>query len=429
LRVTDALYDSCPNKENSVIFESEDKTITYLHRIMSVHPLLRAIFEWVQQDVPEDLFAYFYKKNLRSSTKVIYNQLSAIIKSKKIRFHESIIIIATHFFLAHKIAAIKPQLEHEFKLKLYLFLQVTDDSPQHIWYVPEANIIFVPSLYTKEKLLEYKEKNNLAKTTIEIIPYPISSILRKPLSDIEYKERTSQYDPVLETKIKVKVPISGAAVGMNYFKKIIPELYQISNRFEFEIVSKKTLRTQYFLNYLRKYEFVNLHVFEKDREVVDFYERIYDEKIFGFEITKPSEQAFKALANPKEKGGPILLFSDPVGRQEFDNLKFLKLHHLIPTDKEQDVLWQLSEKNEPLKDSEYEDLLNEAIYWRGVRLQKNSYKSARFILWCLKEHIFQEMGKFRIYEKLSDDLKKDIRPDGVVEFWKKIKEYLNPKNI
>jgi len=151
----------------------------------------------------------------------------------------------------------------------------------------------------------------------------------------------SQYDPISELKINVNIPISGAAVGMGYFRIIISELHKLSQRFKFEVIARKSTHTKYFLNFLRKYDFIALNIFNKDREVVDFYERIYDEKIFGFEITKPSEQAFKALTNPKQRGGSILLFSDPVGRQEFDNLHFLQTHHLIPSDEEQTMLWKL----------------------------------------------------------------------------------------
>jgi hypothetical protein len=46
--------------------------------------------------------------------------------------------------------------------------------------------------------------------------------------------------------------------------------------------------------------------------------------VISFEITKPSEQCFKALLPVSSAGGVTLLLSDPVGRQEYDNLAFLK---------------------------------------------------------------------------------------------------------
>ena len=118
-------------------------------------------------------------------------------------------------------------------------------------------------------------------------------------------------------------------------------------------------------------------------------------------MTKPSEQAFKALISPNQVGGVILLFTNPVGRQEYDNLNFLKRHLLIPSDEDQKTLWRMPKTN---------DILKKAITWRGLRLPKNPEKSVNFLIWCIKNKIFEQMGKYT----------NKIQSDGVKRFWEEV---------
>jgi hypothetical protein len=101
----------------------------------------------------------------------------------------------------------------------------------------------------------------------------------------------------------------------------------------------------------------------------------------ALEVSKPSEQTIKALADPKKVGGSILLFTEPVGRQEYDNLDFLAKHHLIPTDKEMLLLCDQTQSNQ---------VREIAQKWRGIMLPYNAKEAAHFTAHCLATGIFSE---------------------------------------
>ena len=122
------------------------------------------------------------------------------------------------------------------------------------------------------------------------------------------------------------------------------------------------------------------------------------------------------MISPKEVGGTILLFNQPVGRQEYENLNFLKRHNLIPSKIEKFHLWELAEKNNPVSES----ILDMAHNWRGLRLPLEESKTAQFIVWCFKQKIFQKMMHFGHLFKSPE-----IGDDGVERFWQKVVEYLN----
>lgn len=123
-------------------------------------------------------------------------------------------------------------------------------------------------------------------------------------------------------------------------------------------------------------EFVYLYIGSSDRKVIENYQYVYDKNTISLEITKPSEQSFKALIEPTKENAPILLFSNPVGRQEVDNLDFLRRHQLIPS--------LTDEKNLYLQKNEIE-LLKKAVKWRGIILPQHSKNAAEFIYWLLKK--------------------------------------------
>jgi len=116
--------------------------------------------------------------------------------------------------------------------------------------------------------------------------------------------------------------------------------------------------------------------------VVDLYEKVYEDNRILLEVTKPSEQSFKALISPTCIGGSILLFSEPVGRQEWDNISFLRRHNLIPDKNVQERLWKLPEKLS-------EEAKGELRGWRGLMLPRGAGESARFIKWCLKAKVLE----------------------------------------
>jgi len=423
LRVTDALYEGLPKGVKPLLLTSQDEAINGLHRLTSIHPILRKIMEWVQRGELEDIFTYFYRLWLTKNTKTIYNQMMTII-NQRADVPKQILLVSTHFSLAHQLAEIKNQLEREIKVKIFLAVQVTDDSPQHIWLVPGADLIFVPSGKTKSGLKSYEKQSGFKKTPIKISAYPMNPKIVCKLTKKEFKNKKNQLDPAKKTLANVIIPISGAAVGLGYFLGLIKNLSR-QDKFRFLIISRCYKYTKKFLSRVKKMSACQIFSHKTDRGVVDVYEKVYQQKTISLEITKPSEQAFKALVEPDKNGGAILLFCQAVGRQEYDNLKFLDRHNLIPCQSKQNWLWRRSKQDKSLTVQEKKEILKTAQSWRGIKLPKKPSDSAQFINWCLKEGIFQAMLKAKLAGRVSDKNKNELNADGVRIFWQEIVQLLN----
>lgn len=413
LRVTDALYHALPNGTASFLLGSQDKAITVIHRIISIHPFFRNLMEWVQQGgIAETLFTHLYKAVLKKRTRLLYQQMVTIL-DERIEPPHTLLVIATHFGLAHQLAAIKDKLSREKNVKVILVVQVTDDSDQQIWYVEGADIIFVPSSHTKKMLEGYGRKMGYAHERIEVTPYPISVALGKQLSHTKYLSRIQQLDISQHSTIHVLIPLSGAAIGMDYFTGLIDNLHRISHRFQFHVVSKYAPYTQNFIKRMSERPFVSLYLSSTDKEILHKYEEVYQTNVISLEITKPSEQAFKALYTPRQIGGSILLFSESVGRQEYENMEYLKRHGLLPYATLQDKLFHFAENNISLQQKQHQS-------FRALALPFHSQKAAQFIWWCLREKIFYTMAHYKRNTKNPE-----LRPDGVTEFWGKVEAYLH----
>ncbi len=425
LRVTNALYKGLPAGTNPLLLGSQDKFITWIHRVLSIHPVMRSLFEWGQQGLPQYFVTHLYRGLLHRSTKLLYRQIVTILDEQLLR-PETLLIVATHFGLAHQISAIKDRLMKEQKIKLILVVQVTDDSPQYMWYVPGADLTFVPSERTKSELERYGKRARLKPVEFAVTPYPISPNLARPLSETRLAERQNQFDETLKTAINVAIPVSGAAVGMDFFLKLVDKLYERSPRFTFHIVSKTAIYTLPFLNELMVRPYVKLHLAALDREVVNRYDEVYKSVTVALEITKPSEQAFKALIRPSETGGSILLFAKPVGRQEYENLDFLVRHGLLPSVTEQKYLWERARRNLSLESSqEGERLRKESVRWRGMLLPDSSQASADYIWWAYREGLFKKMTQATLKPFPGDRYGNEVSPTGVREFWEKVAQHLS----
>ena len=425
LRVTEALYDGLPGKVTPMLLGSQDKTITYIQRLVSLHPLMRSLFEWGQsQGAQEYFFTYFYRLSLRKGAKLLYKQVVTLLE-QRLKRPKTLLIIATHFGLAHQIAAIKEQLQQEQKIKVVLVVVVTDDSPQFIWYVDRADLIFVPSIYTKKKLQAYAGKTKQSRTKIVVNPYPVSPVLNQELTVNKYQERIAQLDNKQQNRVHLMFPVSGAAIGMDFFVKLVDQLYAKSSRYFFHIVAKTSLYTLPYLNELMSRPYVKLHLANSDRETVDLYEQVYRQNNFALEITKPSEQAFKALIPNHKVGGSILLFAEPVGRQEIDNLNFMVKHGLIPNLTQQRYLWSLAERKSELNILKNKpDLWDKSQYWRGVVLPHHSHNCAQFIWWGHNSGLFKRMMKNTQQPIQDQEFVQEVSPDGVTLFWEKVIEHL-----
>jgi hypothetical protein len=418
LRVTNALYQGLPAQANPILLRSQEASIGYLHRLSSIHPTARAIMEWLQAGKPEELFTRIYRRFLRSRTKYLSDRIETVLDERMANL-DLILVVATHFGLAHQLAAIKTELSRSRHIPIVLVLQVTDDSPQRIWYVPGADLIVVPSERTQAALIDYGKTTGLPPVRFAVLPYPVSPLLTSALTDQEYEQRGQQFLANGNIDIEVAIPISGAAVGLSYFRRLMDELHQKSTRFHFHIIAKSFAYTQPFLEDMQSRPFVTLHTATTDRQIVQKYEQVYQNTLVALEVTKPSEQAFKALVDPHHRGGAILLFSQPVGRQEHDNLDFLGGHQLLPTQDEQQRLWDSATKGSPI-DGE----ARQASHWRSMRLQDDPILAAHYIWWCLEQGIFAQMLTCNLTPQPDDLNANEIESDGVFQFWQTVSQLL-----
>jgi hypothetical protein len=415
LRIMDALYDGLPKVVNPVILGSQDKSIQTIHRITSIHPIARAVFEWLQSGPLARQANRLYRYQLRMNTGVVYEELSRLI-DERFEPPKKILVVCTHFGLAHKLAAVKEKLEKQKHVKIVLVVLVSDDTFQYIWYVDGADLLVVPSNYIKRKYAAYG-KSLGRNERIEVNPYPLNPQRMKKLGAVRMAEKKSQLNPRSKEPIQVSIPISGAAVGTLYFSHLMIALRTKSRRFRFHIVSKDAPFTKLFLSLWKDKSWVGLHVGKQDREVVDLYDTLLDTNVISLEVTKPSEQAFKALVGTDLRGGVILLFSDPVGQQEIDNLFFLERHGLIPKADIQQQLWSMAERGGELDPDVRKWILREARTWRGVRLPWRSQKSADFIWWLHTNGILERMLETNVAERVRDEKHRVLGPNGVAQFW------------
>jgi len=373
---------------------SYDRFITVVHRFFSTNLVAKWIFTVSQYGLMENFFTAIYRYLLVKSSGNIYRNLREIMANRT--EVDEIWVVATHFGMAHQIGAIKDRLIKETGIKMKLIVQVTDDTSQHIWCVRGADLTFVPSLYTKEKLEKYARKWKM-NSNFEVIPYPISPILT---GNIDLFEENRQSAFLMETKpINVAVPISGAATGLPFIASLIKDLSKKANRFHFWVLTKKSMQTEVFLSMVSKFENVHLITGRNDNEMISLYEILYQNNLIHLEITKPSEQAFKAILPPNLVGGSLLLFTNPVGRQEYENIDFLRRQGLLPG-------------------------LTNAVP-RAIRLPKDPQMAADYILWGLNSGLFTKMsaGDFKFS---SESIKSgEVGPDGAADFWKMTKQYFD----
>jgi hypothetical protein len=416
LRVTDALVDGLPEKIDSVLLGASDTRITFWHRLMSVHPLVREGLEWLQTNENSYWFydLYIWISNL--ATRILYGQMKNLLAQQ---WHEKkvVVVVATHFGLAHQLANIKTKLEKDFGVKIVLAVQVTDATSMAVWYVPVADLICVPSKKVKSELEEYAKKRGLKKTKIEVLPYPLSKKLEIELTKSEFETRLSQYSDKSNTKIKISMPISGAAVGLEYYDQLIAKLRNTSKRYEIRIVTKDNLHTQGFINKNLTKSGVKVISDLTDKRVVDNYEKLYADEVIGLEVVKPSEQAFKTMFSPDQRGGAILLLTQPVGKQEHDNLDFLLDHKLIPDENDQQKLEKFAMADKMPNEEECRECIERARLWKAIRLTNDPASDARLINWCIKVGVFEKMSQVETKTNLSDP---ELASNGVEQFWKMV---------
>ncbi len=387
IRVSDALMDALPSEFDSVVFSPSNRSIEVLHRFGSLNIFARRVMEWFQNGTPEKIFTKYYRKFLKNRTDGLLLEFISLVKSQK-NTPETIIIVSTHFSLAHQLGRIKEELAKSLNAEIKLVVQITDDSPQSIWYVDSADLIIAPSEKTANILKKYGTKENLSQVPFKVLPYPVIPLFSRQLSDQKILFRQEQYNPDSFVPINIVIPISGAAVGMNFFIQTMEKIHLLSNRFVFFVICRKAPFTQKFINNIQNKSYVNLFVSEKYQDVVHMYNNIYLKNVISAEITKPSEQAFKALLDNDSVGGSFLFFANPVGRQEYDNLKFLKKNGLLSSNP------------------------------RGIILPKDPDKSSKFIY-----ELYQNGFLLKAFKKFKPVKNKpEIDDDGATLFWQTVIE-------
>ncbi len=424
LRVTDALYHGLPAGITPIILGSQDSFIRFAHRFTSIHPVARYIFESFQDGPMEYVFTKLYSLFLRGMTRTLYKQMKTMM-SQRLVIPETVVVVATHFGMAHQLGAIKKQLMNDLDVRILLIVQVTDDSPQLIWYIPGADIIFVPSERTKRDLLKYSRDEHLEPVKIQVNPYPVSPLLAENLNASHFDHRKNQYDPISTANIHISVPISGAAVGTEFISTLMEKLHIKSGRFVFHVITKYAPFTNSFLSEISKHMYVNILTSSHDRILVDYYIQMFDRNILSFEITKPSEQTFKVLFEPKQRGGVIILFATPIGRQEYDNLNFLQRNHFTPSAYTHHRMYQAAKNNHILGGELKSHIIKYSKYWRGLILPKNPEDAADFIFWCHLNGVFQHMMHYTKKTLQHHTLNShELGSDGVHSFWQNVAEMM-----
>lgn len=423
LRITDSLFHGLPKGVNPLLLGPEDGLTNFFHRITSVNPVAKSILEWQQQGLPDVLYTRFFRWFLKNTTDNLYQELRLVLE-QRMDLPKTVLVVATHFGLAHQLVAIKRKIEEDRHIKMIIVLQVTDDSFQRLWYVPGVDLIFIPSEKTKQLLVDYGKKEGLDPVEMEVLPYPVDPLMADKMGQNDWENRMNQLNRQSKSSINMAIPVSGAAVGMTFLTHMIDGLHDKSERFKFHIISKSTPYTQDFLREMVNRSFVNFEVSFSSREIVDKYAELYRREVISLEITKPSEQAFKTLFAPEQKGGSIMLFSEPIGKQEYDNLDFLRRHHLIPLKSEMDQMWQDAENNMEI-DGGGKWILEKAKHWRGLILPFRSAKAANFIWWCQEQGVFETMVKDYSEPKEEGN---ELGSDGVTQFWQKVAELVAEKS-
>lgn len=427
LRVTEALYHGLQEGSYAILLGAQERSSGFLYRLLSINPFLRRLMEIFQRGLPEDIFTYFYRSYLRSKGKQLYQQLQIILQ-EQIELPTTILMIAPHYAHAYQLAAIKKKFAQDNGVSVVIVVQVSDDAPLDLWYVEGADLIFVPSHKTARALHDYGKKSHLKPVNFIVNPYPISPRLSQPISRDLFQMKTQQVHDTGRSHIHMAIPVSGAAVGTQFYTTLIDTLYSTSDRFIFHVVAKSAPYTQKFLRQMIERPRIRLTVSTHDRGTVEEYERLYENELISLEVTKPSEQSFKALLSPRQRGGSILLLAQPIGRQEYDNLDFLRRHKLIPHPGVRNYLWHKALGNKMFTTDADTKILESASHWRGIELPKNPVEAANFIRWGLKSELFLNMMHYNLPKLKNAEDAQELSSFGVKLFWDKVCQYLQENN-
>ncbi len=409
IRVMDAIKDARPGHITSVDLGILDIKANRIHDLGSRVKFFVKLTEFYQTNkIAEAIVTAIYTLYLRRHTKNIIEEFTKI--QEKYPNQKKWVVISTHFALAHSASSAKKYLEQKFGIKIYLCVIVTDDSPQKVWAVSGSDLTFVPSINTKTKLENFLPKEK--QDSIKAISFPIASRLSQSLTTNEFQFVINQLNPnissVSSNVTQIEIPVSGAAVQLDFFQKFIEKLCR--ENYSFTVIGQESMLTKMFFENIQRLPRVQLSIGTDSWQTVKFYESLfYQPNRPSIEITKPSEQAFKAILNPRQRGGVILLLTKPIGRQEYDNLNFLERFGLVPTKEEHNMLFQ-----EP----NLRRWSEKAKSWRAVRIPDDPIKAAEFVKNLKASGILYSMLSCIVPDK------EELKTNGVDRIWEEIGKLL-----
>lgn len=413
IRVANALAEGLQPGVNHITIGLSDVNAGKIHALGSRIPFFQGLTEYVQNNrLPESIVTGLYAKYFSAHTTALINELEKARREHPEK--KTYVIVSTHFSLAYPVAAIKESFQKRTGIRIINVLIVTDDSPQQIWAVDRADIIFVPSHSTAKTIKEYLPF--YSKTVVETISFPVSPRLASRLSDDELLLRENQLDPKKGEDLHISVPVSGAAVQLGYLENVIKSLAQ--KEFVFTVIGQMTNYTASFFEAMKGVPHVQLSAGSTASETVKLYSSAFYQGLRpSVEITKPSEQAFKAILKPSERGGVILLLTAPIGRQERDNLDFLSRHSLLPEIEEQRILDDYL-IHDIVSQEVKNNIFYKASHWRALKLPENPEKAAHYIKRAKDEGLLYTMLSY------IPEVKTDLRSDGVAQVWTRISKML-----
>lgn len=412
LRVMDAIKDGAPASVQIQEVGLSSLKANKIHALGSRVSILKKLTEFYQTNkLAEKIVSAIYVSITEANNRQVKKEFENL--DKKYPDKKNWVVVCTHFGIAYALASCKEYLQKKCKVKIFLVVVVTDDSPQRVWAVPQADIIFCPSEETAKQLRQYLPKHK----NITAVTFPISPRLGQKLNLKELELLYSQLDPQNDINTQIQIPISGAAVQLKYFEKLIDNMN--TKQFEFTVIGQKSIYTTTFFDKLKRTPRLQLSIGLTARETVNFYESLFFQpKRPALEITKPSEQIFKALLGPQTRGGVILLLTAPIGRQEKDNLQFLARYNLMPSPTDQQRLEYHLVKKEVIPMQDLDSWRTKASYWRAVSLPSNPVHASKFIKGLLGSGLF--------YAMLSCNVEKStkMKPNGVEQIWKNIRKVI-----
>jgi hypothetical protein len=349
-----------------------------------------------------------------SNLKKLHDEIQGVIdKTPGIK---KLVIVSTHAFIGDKIQKLIQQ--EKFSVPIFHALIVTDDSAQRFWMVP-ADITFVPSYKTKKDMETLYTRDHLPIPQLHVAPYPINPHLIENLDAHVLFNKIEQLDPTNPQRARICIPVSGAAVQLDYYKIMLedltcPETTENCREFTFSVITREGNYTRPFIHYFRNNPQIIFHIGANDVQTVELYDQLYEQlSPPAIEITKPSEQCFKVLTTPNTKGGPLLLLTEPVGRQEYDNLDYLERFGFLPSEKIHRELYEKLSTTTRINITDPPFAF--ARHWRALKLPSDPHQGTKIIMNGLRSGLFLQMQNYQGYTKTEE-----LAPNGVAKIWSKI---------